>query len=157
MAEAQPESSFDVQPGTRGQSNAIAALTGPVARFMYALPFLMFGVMHFMNAQQMSGMVPDWLPAANFWVYLTGVALIAAAIAIASNRLIQLAGMLLAVLLLSFVFTIHLPGVLAGGEGVAASLTNLLKDTALAGGALMAARYASHHGEETSGTAERTT
>jgi uncharacterized membrane protein YphA (DoxX/SURF4 family) len=147
MAEAQPESSIDIQPGTRGQSSAVATLTGPVARFMYALPFLMFGIMHFMNTEQMSGVVPAWLPAANFWVYLTGAALIAAAIAIASNRLIQLAGMLLAVLLLSFVFTVHLPGVLAGGEGVASSLSSLLKDTALAGGALMAAHYASHRGE----------
>ena len=148
MAEAQqPESSIDVQPEAPGESRALAALTNTVARFVYALPFLMFGIMHFMMTQQMAGVVPDWMPAASFWVYFTGVAHIAAAIAIASNNLIRLAGILLAVMLLTFVFTVHLPGVF-NPETMASSLTNLLKDTALAGGALMAAHFASHRQEE---------
>lgn len=43
----------------------------------------------------------------------------------------------LAVLLLVFVFTIHLPGVLAGGEMAQMYISNFLKDLALAGGALI--------------------
>jgi hypothetical protein len=35
------------------------------------------------------------------------------------------------------VFTIHLPGVLAGGEMEQMFMTNLLKDLAMAGGALI--------------------
>lgn len=150
MSPVQDQSDPTVEPGAGvavGESPTIAALTGPVARWIYAIPFLMFGIMHFVMTERMTGVVPQWMPGAYFWVYFTGVAHIAAAIAIASNRLIRLAGILLAIMLLTFVFTVHLPGVL-NPETMAASMTSLLKDTALAGGALMAAHFASHREEE---------
>ena len=49
----------------------------------------------------------------------------------------RLAAALLAILLLVFVLVIHLPGVLAGGDSGQMSMMNLLKDLAIAGGALV--------------------
>ena len=50
-------------------------LTGVVARVVFAIPFLGFGIGHLMNASMMSGMVP--IPGGILWIYVTGVALLA--------------------------------------------------------------------------------
>ncbi|HEY5039587.1 MAG TPA: DoxX family protein, partial [bacterium] len=57
-------------------------LTGMLGRVMYAFPFLGFGAGHLMNAGQMGGMVPAFIPGGIFWIYFTGVAMILAALAI---------------------------------------------------------------------------
>lgn len=108
-------------------------LTG---RILYAIPFAVFGLGHFGNATQMASMVP--FPGRVFWVYLTGVALIAAAASIASGKLVKLSGILLAVLLLTFVATIFIPG-LGNEQMKQMAFMRLLKDTSLAGAALFIA------------------
>jgi uncharacterized membrane protein YphA (DoxX/SURF4 family) len=65
---------------------------------------------------------------------LTGIALIAAAVAILTDKMAKLASVLLAALLLVFVLVIHLKGAMAGDQAATASL---LKDIAIAGGALV--------------------
>lgn len=92
-----------------------------------------------MNASGMAGMVP--VPGGVIWVYLTGPALIAAAVAIATGKMASLASALLGVMLLSFALTIHLPGVLDAADQMArqASMSNMLKDLALSGGAFVLA------------------
>lgn len=102
-----------------------------IGRYLYALPFGVFGLFHFMNAGQMAGMVP--IPGGQFWVYLTGLAMLAACVSILIETKARLACILLGVLLLIYVLSIHLPAVI-GGE-MQPSMTNLLKDLALAGGA----------------------
>lgn len=100
-------------------------------RYLFALPFAIFGLFHFLSAGDMAGMVP--LPGAVFWVYLTGVALIAAALSLIIEKKVRLAGFLLGIMLLIFVLSIHLPAVM--GEGGDAAMPNLLKDLSLAGAA----------------------
>lgn len=113
-------------------------LTTTVARFLFAIPMLIFGMMHFMKADMMSGMVP--LPGGVFWVYLTGLGLVAAAISIFIQKYTKVACLLLAVMLMMFVLTIHLPGVMSGDEAkMQMAMPNMLKDMALAGGALLLA------------------
>jgi putative oxidoreductase len=115
-------------------------LTQQIGKFLFAIPFGIFGILHLMNADEMIGMVP--LPGGVFWVYATGLALLAACISILTGREIKLACLLLAALLMIFVFFVHVPGLLKGGGQVQESLIGLLKDTALAGGALILAdRY----------------
>jgi putative oxidoreductase len=103
-----------------------------IGRFMYAIPMGVFGMMHFMNAEMMAGMVP--IPGGVFWVYVTGVALIAATISIISGKHAVLATQLLGLLLLSFALTIHLPTLLGGDQ---AGMSMLLKDLSLSGGAFV--------------------
>ena len=109
-----------------------------VGRWLFGLPLVVFGLFHFMNAGQMSGMVPGFIPGGAFWVYLTGLALILAAISIFMGKMTKLAGQLLALMLLIFVLTIHLPGALEGSQS---SVSSMLKDLAMAGGALLAAAF----------------
>ena len=104
-------------------------LTKTVSRYLFAIPFIIFGIFHFMNAGGMAGMVPGWLPGGVFWVYLTGLALIVAPISLFIGKKDKLAMLLLALMLVIFALLVHLPG----GQS---SMPNLLKDLSLAGAAL---------------------
>ena len=105
-----------------------------IGRILFALPFAVFGLMHFMAAGDMAGMVPSWVPGGVFWIYLTGLALIAATVAIIAKKHISLAALLLGVLMFTFVLTVHLPMVMGGNQ---MAMSGLLKDFALGGAALM--------------------
>ncbi len=106
---------------------------GKIGRFVYATPFAIFGLFHFMNANAMAGMVP--LPGGVFWVYLTGVALIGASFSLIIQKKVKLVALLLGIMLLIFALSIHLPGVISGGEGMQSSMSSMLKDLALSGAA----------------------
>lgn len=107
-----------------------------IGRVLFALPFLIFGLIHFMNAQGMAGIVPSWLPGGIIWIYLTGIIHLLAAIALLIQKYTRLACLLLGLMLLIFVLTVHLPAGL-GGDQMAVS--QVLKDAALAGGAFVLA------------------
>ena len=111
-------------------------LTNRVGRLLFALPFGIFGILHFMMAENMTGMVPDFMPGGVVWVYLTGVALLAACVSFVIQKEVRLAGLLLALMLVIFVLGVHLPGVMSGSEN---AMPNLLKDLSLAGGSLILA------------------
>ena len=103
-----------------------------LAEIIYALVMGIFGVLHFMNADTMSGMIPEFMPAdGKIWIYITGGAFIAAALAIIINKFKTPACYLLALMLLVFVFTLHLQPAMDGNPG------QLLKDTALAMAAII--------------------
>lgn len=104
-------------------------------KYLFAIPFVVFGVFHFMNASGMAGMVP--IPGGEIWVYVTGIALIAAGVAILIGRMDKMAAFLLGILMLVFVFSLHVPGIINAADEMARqnSMSGLLKDLALAGGA----------------------
>lgn len=115
-------------------------LTTTIGRVLYAIPFLMFGGMHFMKADMMTGMVPPFMPMANLWVYLIGACFMAAGISILINRYTKISGLLLAMLLMIFIITIHIPGIMSGDAvKMQIAMPNMLKDLALAGAALLIA------------------
>ena len=112
-----------------------------LAEMLYALVLGFFGVIHFMNADTMSGGVPDFMPGdGKIWIYITGGGLIAAGLAILINKFKTMACYLLAVMLLIFVFTMHLQPAM---DGKSESLGSLLKDTGLAMAAIIIGNGAS--------------
>lgn len=111
-----------------------------LGKYIFAIPFLVFGLFHFMNASAMAGMVP--LPGGVFWIYLTGIGLLAASVSILIGRMDQLAALLLGVMMLIFALSIHLPNVINSGGEDAASMGNLLKDLSLGGAAWVYSRFA---------------
>jgi putative oxidoreductase len=108
---------------------------------VYALVIGIFGINHFVKVTAMQSMVPTFLPGGVFWVYLTGIALVAAAISFLTGKYTRLAGILLCIFLLVIVFTVHLPAVMHAPDENASRfpMTNLMKDIGLAAGALMIA------------------
>ena len=103
-----------------------------LGRFIYAIPFIVFGILHFTNAHQMAGIIKNW-PVAEGLVYIAGLGLILAGVSIFLNIKARLASLLLALLLLIFIVSIHIPAIAAGDK---MQLGQLLKDTALLGAAL---------------------
>ncbi len=118
--------------------NTIAYRIGAI---LYALIIGFFGVNHFLNASKMTGMIPSYLPSPIVWVYISGGTLLLAAIAIIIDKQSRLAGYLLLLLLVIIIATIHVPGYInAVNEGAKImSLTDILKDGAMAAAALMVA------------------
>lgn len=104
-------------------------LTNIIARILFAVPLIVFSSFHFMNANEMAGMAPF---GGVFIVYLTGVALLAGAIAILINKMGSLAALLLGIFFILTATTVHLPNVINGDQ---TAMGTMLKDLALAGGA----------------------
>ena len=113
-------------------------LTATIGRFLFAIPMVIFGVFHFVNARTLQSVVPSFIPGQTFWVYLTGAALISAGISIIIKKRIRLTANLLAAMLLIFALFVHLPLALQGNQ---LSSSSLLKDIALAGGALILGQF----------------
>jgi uncharacterized membrane protein len=109
-----------------------------LAIILLAVVMAVFGIYHFVAPQNLIGYLPQFVPKTNLWVYIPGAAFILAAIAFISNKMVKTAAYLLAILLIIFVLTIHLPGILNAGDPEVrqGALINLLKDTAIAAFAL---------------------
>ncbi|MGZ5255640.1 MAG: hypothetical protein ACXWCT_14610 [Flavitalea sp.] len=87
----------------------------------------------------MENKVPDFVPGGIIWIYISGVAFILASIAILINFQTKIACYLLALMLLIFIGTIHIP-VIATGETEEirqTALIMMLKDVGLVMAALL--------------------
>lgn len=109
-----------------------------IGRILFALPFAIFGLNHFIMVDFFTGMLNSFIPGTSFTIVLTGIALIAASVSIIIKRYIKLSCILLAILLFIFIVTIHIPKLFDEATKMMA-MVSLLKDTALMGGALMIA------------------
>ena len=110
-----------------------------IASIVFAICIGVFGVRNIIKANSMETIVPDYIPGGVIWVYLSGVGMVLAAIAIVlNNNLTRIACYTLAVVLILFVCMLHLKPALEGNPG------NLLKDTAIAMGAIIIGDLAHH-------------
>lgn len=119
-----------------------------IAIYLLAVIMIVFGIYHFLHPRNLLVFVPSNIPGGIIWVYITGTAFILAALAFMTNKWVKLAGYLLAVLLVVFVLTIHLPNYREAGDDEMrqGALINILKDMALAAFALHIAGSADSHG-----------
>jgi uncharacterized membrane protein YphA (DoxX/SURF4 family) len=85
----------------------------PFGRLFFAIPMGVFGSEHFTITASIATLVPRWIPAHTFWVYLVGLGFLCAALAIAGRVQARLAAALVGMTLLLFVFVIDLPAVAA--------------------------------------------
>jgi uncharacterized membrane protein len=86
----------------------------PIARVLFALALLAFGVSHFAYAHDTAALVPRWLPAHLSLAYVTGVAYLAAGAAVLTGRLAALAAALAAVQMGLFTVLVWAPLLTAG-------------------------------------------
>ena len=54
----------------------------PFGRLFFAIPLAVFGSEHFTVTANVASLVPRWIPAHTFWVYLVGAGFICAALSI---------------------------------------------------------------------------
>jgi uncharacterized membrane protein len=107
----------------------------PFGRLFFAIPMAVFGTEHFTDTADIATLVPNWIPAHTFWVYLVGAALIAAALSIAVKVQSRLAATLLGTMFCAFVVLMDIPGIVAQ-PGNRFFWTLGLRELAFASGAL---------------------
>jgi uncharacterized membrane protein YkgB len=90
--------------------------------------------------------VPVSLVGGIKWAYVVGSAFILVGLSFLTNQFVKITGYILAVLLLVFILTIHVPNYLHAGakEMQQLALINILKDTAIMAFALHVAAGAHH-------------
>jgi len=117
------------------------ARIAPVARFLFALAILAFGIQHLLYGEFVTRVVPKlpaWIPWHSFWAYATGLILITAGAAILLQKRARLAAELLGALILLSVLAFYLPPLLV--TPILGPLwTNAGKALALSGGAFLVA------------------
>ena len=109
-----------------------------IGRILFALPFAIFGINHFLMTDYYVGLLTSFIPLGAYTIILTGIMLIAASISIMLKKLVKFSTILLAILLFIFIATIHIPHLINDSDK-AISLIALLKDISLMGGSLMIA------------------
>jgi putative oxidoreductase len=109
-----------------------------VGRILFALPFLVFGINHFLMLDYYVGMLTSFIPLGAYTIILTGILLIITSISIITKKFIIQSTIILASLLFLFIVTIHIPHLFDGSDRTV-TLIALLKDVSLMGGSVMIA------------------
>ncbi len=109
-----------------------------IGRILYALPFAVFGINHFVMKDFYMGELTSFIPFGGYMILLTGVILILTSVSIMTKKYIQVSTLTLAALLLLFIATIHIPQLFDADKKMIAMIA-LLKDMSLMGGSLMIA------------------
>jgi len=94
--------------------SALAARLTRLGQLAFGVCALLFGGAHFVYMNLTAPLVPKWLPPSQlFWGYATGVAHIAAGIAILTGVRARLAAILLTLMYALFTPLVHIPLVMA--------------------------------------------
>ena len=90
-------------------------LAGAAAAAPWALGAFMLAaaVLHLKFADFVAMLLPPWMPAKLFWVYLTAATLAAGGLGLVTPRVARLAGLLSAVMFALFVVLVHVPRTIA--------------------------------------------
>jgi uncharacterized membrane protein YphA (DoxX/SURF4 family) len=92
----------------------LAARLTRVGQIAFGVCAVLFGGAHFAYMSLTAPLVPKWLPPSQlFWGYATGVAQMAAGVAIITGVQARLAAILLTVMYVGFTLLVHLPLLLA--------------------------------------------
>jgi uncharacterized membrane protein len=71
------------------------------------------GIQHFVYADFVARLVPAWIPGTRFWVYFTGIALIAGGLGILLPKTQRLAATMSGIMIFLWVVLLHVPRALA--------------------------------------------
>jgi hypothetical protein len=124
--------SFPADQRIQQPDDRAAGMLAMVGRYLIAVSLVVFAVQHFLYAGFVAPLVPAWIPGHIFWAYFTGLAFIAAALAIVANKMMGVATMLLGTMFLLWVVVLHVPRV-AGAPQNGDEVTSLFVALAMSG------------------------
>jgi uncharacterized membrane protein len=100
---------------SKKNENTLFKLLGkliPLGLILFALTIVSFGIDHFLYAKEAADYVPSWIPFHLFWVYLGGIGLFSAGIAILVKIIPTLAAMLLGSMIFIWFAILHVPRII---------------------------------------------
>jgi uncharacterized membrane protein len=109
-----------------------------IARAVYGLSLIFFGVAHFIDVEDTVSLIPNWLAGHLFWAYFTGCAFVAAGMAILIGLCARLGACLSALQIALFLLLIWMP-IVASGSKVPFQWSETILNAALLAGAWMIA------------------
>jgi uncharacterized membrane protein YphA (DoxX/SURF4 family) len=107
-----------------------------IGRILFAIPFGLLGINHFLMLDYYLGMLTSFIPLGSYTIILTGLMLIATSVSLISGKFVKFSTVILSVLLFLFIVTIHIPHMINDVDKTV-NIIALLKDISLLGGSLM--------------------
>lgn len=90
----------------------------PFARYTTGFFLFASGVQHFLFADFVKFLIPAWIPGASFWVYFSGIALIAGGLGLLTGIQRTLAASLSGWMIFIWLLVLHIPRALAAGGNI---------------------------------------
>jgi uncharacterized membrane protein len=112
-----------------------------IARVLYGLSLIFFGVAHFIDVKDTLSLIPNWLPAHLFWAYFTGSAFVAAGVALLIGLYARMAAALSALQIGLFLLLVWIPIVAVGSKVPFQWSETILNAALLAGAWIIADSY----------------
>jgi hypothetical protein len=127
-----------VLPASVPSGRIVLTRTLAAGRYIFAVPLVIFSVLHFKYAFFISNLIPRWIPERFFLANFVGLCFLCAAVAFATGIRARLAGYMFTAMFLIWVAILHAPRVAASPHN-GNEWTSMLIALAMAGSALAAA------------------
>lgn len=112
----------------------------PLGTIFFSLMMIIFGIDHYLYAQDVSEYIPAWIPFPVFWTYFAGTALIGSGIGIILNIKRSLNATLLGSMIFIWFIILHIPKAIASPfEGMGGEVTSAFLALAYSGTAFVIA------------------
>jgi uncharacterized membrane protein len=125
----------------RDRSSALARLSRslrPLGPLFLGGFLILGGIQHFVYSDFVMKLVPSWIPGPRFWVYFTGLALIAGGVGLLLPKTQRLAATMVGIMILLWVVLLHIPRAMANLHE-AGEMAGVFEALALSGAAFILA------------------
>ena len=114
----------------------------PLGRFFFGVMLIVFGIDHFLYAQFVATLVPEWIGSNKFWTYFAGTALIGSGVSLVTKIKIDQVSLMMGMMIFTWFLILHIPRAVAMEDLDGNELTSVFQALAFSGvGFVLAYQY----------------